>query len=40
MQELQAAQIAKLQGKLDKVESQQGPIRDESEECLLSPAVE
>ena len=39
MQELQAAQIIELQGKLDKLECQQGPTRDESEECLLSPAV-
>ena len=39
MQELQAAQIIELQGKLDKLECQQCPTRDESEECLLSPAV-
>ena len=39
IQDLQAAQIAKLQGKLDKLESQQGPTQDESEQCLLSPAV-
>ena len=39
MQDLQAAQIAELQDKLDKLESQQGPTRDESEQCLLSPAV-
>ena len=39
MQDLQATQIAELQVKLDKLESQQGPTQDESEECLLSPAV-
>ena len=39
MQDLQAAQIAELPGKLDKLESQQGPTRGECEECLLSPAV-
>ena len=39
IQELQAAQIIDLQGTIDKLESQQGPTRDESEECLLSPAV-
>ena len=39
MQGLQGAQIAELQGKLDKLESQQGPTRGECEGCLLSPAV-
>ena len=39
MQYLQAAQITEPQGKLDKLESHQGSTRDESEECLLSPAV-
>ena len=39
MQYLQAAQITELQGKRDKLESQQGSTRDESEECFLSPAV-
>ena len=38
MHDLQAAQTAELQGKLDKLESQPGLIRGESEECL-SPAV-
>ncbi len=34
MQDLQAAQIAELQGKLDKLESQQGPTQYESEEIF------